>query len=79
MQYGLSKVWNIRKYARNWYKRCKSEGHYLAKKVGGKNGRVTPQDIASYIETNPNFILSDMGKNTTIELILLQVMLITNQ
>ena len=48
---------------RNWYKRYKSEGHYLAKKVGGKKGRVTPQDIASYIETNPNFILSDMGKH----------------
>jgi transposase len=47
---------------RNWYKRYKSEGHYLAKKVGGKKGRVTPQDIASYIETNPNFILSEMGE-----------------
>ena len=65
---------------RNWYKRYKSEGHYLAKKVVGKKGRVTPQDIASYIETKPNFILSDMGKqNTTREPILLQVMLITNQ
>ena len=31
---------------RNWYKRYKSEGHYLAEKVGGKKGRVTPQDIA---------------------------------
>ncbi|MDA9163452.1 transposase [Rickettsiaceae bacterium] len=48
---------------RNWDKRYKSEGHYLAKKVGGKKGRVTPKDIASYIETNPNFILSDMGKH----------------
>ena len=46
----------------NWYKRYKSEGHYLAKKVGGKKGRITPQDIASYVENNPNFILSDMGK-----------------
>jgi transposase len=48
---------------RNWYKRYKSEGHYLAKKVGGKKGRITPQDIASYVESNPNFILSDMGKH----------------
>lgn len=48
---------------RNWYKRYKSEGNYLAKKVGGKKGRVTPHDIESYIETNPNFILSDMGKH----------------
>jgi transposase len=47
---------------RNWYKRYQSEGHYLAKKVGGKKGRVTPQDIASYIKTNPNFILTDMGE-----------------
>lgn len=47
---------------RNWYKRYKSEGHYLAKKVGGKKGRVTPEDIASYIESNPNFILSEMGE-----------------
>ena len=48
---------------RNWYKRYQSEGHYLAKKVGGKKGRVTSQDVASYIESNPNFILSDMGKH----------------
>jgi transposase len=48
---------------RNWYKRYKSEGNYLAKKVGGKKGRVTPQEIASYIKTNPDFILSDMGKH----------------
>ena len=33
------------------------------KKVGGKKGRVTPQDIASYVENNPNFILLDMGKH----------------
>ena len=48
---------------RNWYKRYKTEGHYLAKKVGGKKGRVTPQAVASYVENNPNFILSDMGKH----------------
>jgi transposase len=48
---------------RNWYKRNESEGHYLAKKVGGKKARVTPEEIASYIKTNPDFILSDMGKH----------------
>ena len=47
---------------RNWYKRYKAEGHYLPKKVGGKKGRVTPQEIASYIKNNPDFILLDMGK-----------------
>ena len=47
---------------RNWHNRYKSKGHYLAKKVGGKVGRITSQDVESYIKTNPNFILSDMGK-----------------
>ncbi|MGC0372137.1 MAG: hypothetical protein DGJ47_000842 [Rickettsiaceae bacterium] len=35
---------------RNWYKRYKKEGNYLAKKVGGKKGRVTSEEIASYIK-----------------------------
>lgn len=48
---------------RNWYKRYQSEGHYLSRKVGGKKGRVTPQEIESYIKVNPDFILSDMGKH----------------
>ena len=47
---------------RNGYKRYKAEGHYLPKKVGGKKGRVTPQELASYIKNNPDFILLDMGK-----------------
>ena len=47
---------------RNWCKRYKSEGHYLPKKVGGKKGRVTSEEIASYIKSNPNFILSEMGQ-----------------
>ncbi len=47
---------------RNWYKRYKLEGHYLAKKVGGKKARLNPEEIASYIKTHPDFILSEMGK-----------------
>ena len=46
---------------RNWYKRYKSEGHYLARKVGGKKGRATEQDVASYVSLNPNFTLLEMG------------------
>ena len=46
---------------RNWYRRYKIEGHYLAKKVGGKKGRLTAEEVASYVENNPNFILSEMG------------------
>lgn len=48
---------------RNWVKRYKSEGHYLSRKVGGKKGRVAASDIAYYVEENPDFILSDMGKH----------------
>lgn len=48
---------------RNWYKRYQSEGHYLSRKVGGKKGRVTTEEVASYIATNSNFILSDMGRH----------------
>ena len=48
---------------RNWYKRYKSEGHYLPKKVGGKKGRLTSEEVASYVKSNPNFILSEMGKH----------------
>jgi len=47
---------------RNWYKRYKSEGNYLARKVGGKKGRVTGQDIISYVSCNPNFTLLEMGE-----------------
>ena len=46
---------------RNWYKRYKNEGNYLAKKVGGSKGRVTSEEIASYVEANPNFTLLEMG------------------
>lgn len=47
---------------RNWYKRYKSEGNYLSRKVGGKKGRISEQEVASYVQDNPNFILSEMGK-----------------
>ena len=46
---------------RNWYKRYRLEGNYLAKKVGGSKGRVTREEVASYVKTHPNFILSEMG------------------
>jgi len=45
----------------NWYKRYKSEGHYLSRKVGGKKGRISAQDVETYVNNNPNFILSEMG------------------
>ena len=49
--------------ARNWYKRYKTEGHYLSRKVGGKKGRITREDVISYMELNPNFTLLAMGKH----------------
>ena len=48
---------------RNWYKRYKSEGNYLPRKVGGKKGRVSEQEVELYVNNNPNFILSEMGKH----------------
>ena len=48
---------------RNWYKRYKQEGHYLAKKVGGKKARFTTQEIADYVEANPNCTLLEMGNH----------------
>ena len=47
----------------NWNKRYKEEGHYLAKKVGGKKGRLTRELVELYVKSNPNFILSEMGKH----------------
>ena len=47
----------------NWHKRYKSEGTYLSRKVGGKKGRISEQDVATYVNNNPNFILSEMGKH----------------
>lgn len=48
---------------RNWYKRYKLEGNFLSRKVGGKKGRVSKEEVESYVKKNPNFILSDMGKH----------------
>ena len=48
---------------RNWYKRYKSEGNYLSKKMGGKKPKVASQDVVNYVDSTPNFILSDMGKH----------------
>ena len=47
----------------NWYKRYKSEGNYLSRKVGGKKGRISEQEVVTYVNNNPNFILSEMGKH----------------
>jgi transposase len=47
----------------NWYKRYKSEGNYLSRKVGGKKGRISEQDVVTYVNNNPNFILLEMGKH----------------
>jgi transposase len=49
--------------ARNWYKRYNSEGNYLSKKVGGKKGRISEEDVVTYVNNNPNFILSEMGNH----------------
>ncbi len=46
----------------NWYKRYKTEGSYLARKVGGKKGRISEKDVSNYVKNNPDFILSEMGK-----------------
>lgn len=46
----------------NWYKRYQLEGNYLPKKVGGKRGRIKDEDVSDYVKSNPNFILSEMGK-----------------
>ena len=48
---------------RNWYKRYKTQGRYLSRKVGGKKGRITAQDVRLYVDANPNFILSEMGNH----------------
>jgi transposase len=47
----------------NWSKRYKAEGHYQPKKMGGKKGRLTREAVELYVKSNPNFILSEMGKH----------------
>ena len=48
---------------KNWCLRQENEGHYLAKKVGGKKGRVTKEELFAYITKNPNCTLVEIGKN----------------
>ena len=48
--------------ATNWKRRQEREGHYESRKVGGKKGRVSEEEIANYVKKNPDFILSEMGK-----------------
>ena len=48
---------------RKWHKRYKKEGHYLSKKVGGSQGRITSIDVLLYVNSSPNFILSEMGEH----------------
>ena len=47
----------------SWNKRYREEGHCFARKVGGKKGRLTKELVDTYVKSNPNFILSDMGKH----------------
>jgi transposase len=42
---------------RNWYKRYKLEGNFLARKVGGKKGRLSKEEVESYVRTNPKFTI----------------------
>ena len=48
---------------RNWYKRYKSEGNYLSRRVGGKKGKISSQDVITYVNNNSNLILSRMGEH----------------
>ena len=48
---------------RKWYNRYKAEGNYLSKKVGGKKVRITCEQVADYVNSHPNFILSKMWEN----------------
>jgi transposase len=31
--------------------------------VGGKKGRISEQDVVTYVNNNPNFILMEMGQH----------------
>ena len=46
-----------------WYKRYKSEGHYLARKVGGQKSKIRSEDIVLYVNASPKFTLLEMGKH----------------
>jgi transposase len=46
-----------------WWHRYKSEGHYAPRIRLGKKPRVSLEKLKLYIEINPNFKTSDMGKH----------------
>ncbi|WP_339041192.1 helix-turn-helix domain-containing protein [Candidatus Lariskella endosymbiont of Hedychridium roseum] len=46
---------------RNWYKRYNAEGSYSSRKVGGKKGRINVEEVAIYVNSKADFILSEMG------------------
>lgn len=46
-----------------WWLRYKREGHYIPRARLGKQPRVSLSEVKTYIEENPNFKSSDMGKN----------------
>ena len=45
-----------------WWLRYKKEGHCAAKSRLGREPRVNLSQVKTYIESNPNFKSSDMGK-----------------
>ena len=46
-----------------WWLRYKREGHYKAKARVGKKPKLTELEVQNYIEANPNFKTSQMGKH----------------
>ena len=45
-----------------WWLRYKREGHYEARVRIGKKPRVNEKELQKYMELNPSFKASDMGK-----------------
>jgi transposase len=45
-----------------WWLRYKKEGHYEARVRIGKKPRVNEKELKKYVDLNPNFKTSDMGK-----------------
>ena len=46
-----------------WWLRYRREGHYSPKLRLGRRPRLSLSEVKHYIETNPNFKSSDMGKH----------------
>lgn len=46
-----------------WWLRYKRQGHYKAKVRVGKKAKVTELELKRYIDANPNFKTSQMGKH----------------